>query len=273
MAMLRLCGRSLMLLLWLSCSVLLACGLRVTEFSARRALPSLRQHLSRTCFQLLRACLPLQVQVHGERPKQTALWVSNHVSWVDIALLGALQPLTFLSKAEVRQWPLAGWLAVQAGTLFIQRGAGDSASVGTQIASHLHSGHALLIFPEGTTTDGQTLRTFHGRLLSGVIEQPIALQPVAIRYWRNGQLDTSAAFIGDDDLLSHLGRLLAAPKAQVEMHLLPALFASSGETRNQLARRAQQSIAQCLAQLPQPADTSVSATQPTSSSRTQPVEG
>lgn len=246
MGKLRLLCRSLLLVLWLLYSLLLASGLRMSEFACRRALPSLRQRLSRDCFRLLQACLPVQVQVRGELPKQTALWVSNHVSWVDIALLGALQPLTFLSKAEVRNWPIAGWLAVQAGTLFIQRGAGDSSTVGSQIAAQLHAGHALLLFPEGTTTDGHSLRSFHGRLLTAVIEQPIALQPVAIRYWRDGQLDTGAAFIGDDDLLSHLRRLLAAPSAQVTIELLPTLHAQAGENRNQLARRAQQSIAQCL---------------------------
>jgi 1-acyl-sn-glycerol-3-phosphate acyltransferase len=246
MSTLRLGWRSLLLLLWLAYSLLLAGALRLSEAACRRALPQLRQRLSRDCFRLLRACLPVQVQVRGELPRQTALWVSNHVSWVDIALLGALQPLTFLSKAEVRHWPIAGWLAVQAGTLFIQRGAGDSGAIGKQIAAQLHAGHALVLFPEGTTTDGHSLRTFHGRLLTGVIEQPIALQPVAIRYWRDGQLDTDAAFIGDDDLLSHLRRLLAAPSAQVTIELLPTLHALPGENRNQLARRAQHCIAHSL---------------------------
>lgn len=252
MPTLRLVWRCLLLLLWALSSVLLAGGLRVAEYAARRELPGLRQRLSQRCFRLLRSCLPLQVQVHGQLPQQTALWVSNHVSWVDIALLGALQPLSFLSKAEVRKWPLAGWLAVQAGTLFIQRGAGDSARIGEQITAHLQAGRALLLFPEGTTGDGQSLRNFHGQLLSGVIEQPIALQPVAIRYWRDGQLDTAAAFIGDDDLLSHLRRLLAAPTAQVQLHLLAPLFATPGENRKQLARRAQQCIAHCLENQPAP---------------------
>jgi 1-acyl-sn-glycerol-3-phosphate acyltransferase len=94
------------------------------------------------------------------------LWVSNHVSWTDIPLLGALQPLSFLSKAEVRDWPVAGWLAHKGGTQFIRRGAGDSSQVGQQLTRHLQQGHHLLIFPEGTTTDGLALRTFHGRLLS-----------------------------------------------------------------------------------------------------------
>lgn len=252
MPALRLGWRSLLLVLWALSAVLLAGGLRLAECCARGELLHLRQQLSQLCFRLLRACLPLQVRMHGQPPQQTALWVSNHVSWVDIALLGALQPLSFLSKAEVRHWPLAGWLAEQAGTLFIQRGAGDSAQIGRQIAAQLQSGRALLLFPEGTTGDGQCLRTFHGQLLSGVIEQPIALQPVAIRYWRDGQLDTAAAFIGEDDLLSHLRRLLAAPAAQVELHLLPPLFATPGENRKQLARRAQACIAYCLDNLPAP---------------------
>jgi 1-acyl-sn-glycerol-3-phosphate acyltransferase len=252
MPKLRLGWRSLLLVLWALSSVLLAGGLRLAECCARGELPELRQRLSRDCFRLLRACLPVQVQVHGELPKQAALWVSNHVSWVDIALLGALQPLSFLSKAEVRQWPLAGWLAVQAGTLFIQRGAGESAQIGQQITAQLQAGRALLLFPEGTTSDGQSLRTFHGQLLSAVIEHPIALQPVALRYWRDGQLDTGAAFIGEDDLLSHLRRLLSAPAAQVQIHLLPPLFAAAGENRKQLARRAQQCIAQCLDNQPAP---------------------
>jgi hypothetical protein len=107
MARLRLYWRSVLLLLWLACSLVLAASLRLAEFARRRPLPGLRQRLSRDCLRLLRACLPVQVQVRGELPSQTTLWVCNHVPWVDIALLGALHPLTFLSKAEVCHWPIA----------------------------------------------------------------------------------------------------------------------------------------------------------------------
>jgi 1-acyl-sn-glycerol-3-phosphate acyltransferase len=97
------------------------------------------------------------------------LWVSNHVSWTDIPLLGMLTPLSFLSKAEVRHWPVAGWLAEKAGTLFI-RGGGDGQRLREQISGQLEQRQPLLIFPEGTTTDGRSLRTFHGRLLAGAID-------------------------------------------------------------------------------------------------------
>ncbi|MBF3247173.1 1-acyl-sn-glycerol-3-phosphate acyltransferase, partial [Pseudomonas aeruginosa] len=112
------------------------------------------------------AALPFEVRVSGEAPRQPMLWVANHVSWTDIPLLGALAPLTFLSKAEVRAWPLAGWLAEKAGTLFIRRGSGDSRLINQRLAEQLHRGRNLLIFPEGTTTNGESLRTFHGRLMA-----------------------------------------------------------------------------------------------------------
>lgn len=255
MAPLRLLWRSLLLVLWLAFSLLLAAMLYLLQGAGRRPRPRLQQRLTRLSLRLLVGCLPIRVQVRGQAPRQTALWLSNHVSWCDIPLLGALQPLTFLSKAEVRAWPIAGWLAAQAGTLFIQRGAGDSSRIGEQIGTHLQSGRALLLFPEGTTTDGQSLRTFHGRLLGGVLDQPVAVQPVAIRYWRAGAVDRQAAFIGDDDLLSHLQRLLASPAAEVELHLLPLLQALPGENRNQLARRAQHSIGECLQRLRAPGST------------------
>lgn len=159
---------------------------------------------------------------------------------------------TFLSKAEVRAWPPAGWLAAQAGTLLIQRGAGDSNDIGAQIGQQLQEDRALLLFPEGTTTGRPEPAHLHGRLLSGVIEQQRAVQPVAIRYWRDGAVDLQAAFIGDDDLLSHLRRLLSAPAAEVEIHLLPLLLPLPEENRNQLARRAQHCVADCLERLRAP---------------------
>ena len=114
----------------------------------------LRQRLTRWFLARLGGALPFRVRVEGELPTQPMLWVANHVSWTDIPLLGALQPLSFLSKAEVRAWPVAGWLAHKAGTLFIRRGSGDSSQVGQQLTRHLQQGRNLLIFPEGTTTDG-----------------------------------------------------------------------------------------------------------------------
>lgn len=202
----------------------------------------------------LSAALPFRVTVSGKLPSQPTLWVSNHVSWTDIPLLGMLAPLSFLSKAEVRTWPVAGWLALKAGTLFIRRGSGDSKLIQKQIGQHLLGNHSLVIFPEGTTTDGRSLRTFHGRLLSSAIETGVALQPVAIKYVRAGKPDPIAPFIGDDDLLSHLRRLFANEVSEVHIQLLPTIT-SQGKERAALAFEAQQAVQVALfGEVDQPAD-------------------
>ncbi|ALY37425.1 1-acyl-sn-glycerol-3-phosphate acyltransferase [Pseudomonas aeruginosa] len=226
---------------------LVALGLGLAAWvSLRERLPGadvtpLRQRLTRWWLARLCAALPFEVRVSGEAPRQPMLWVANHVSWTDIPLLGALAPLTFLSKAEVRAWPLAGWLAEKAGTLFIRRGSGDSRLINQRLAEQLHRGRNLLIFPEGTTTNGESLRTFHGRLMASALEAGVAVQPVAISYRRDGVPDAQAPFIGDDDLLSHLGRLLRGERGSVHIQLLEPI-PSQGLDRAELARQAQQAV-------------------------------
>ncbi|MFK3970103.1 lysophospholipid acyltransferase family protein [Pseudomonas sp. NPDC087358] len=200
-----------------------------------------RQRWSRWFMARLTAALPFRVTLSGKLPEQPMLWVCNHVSWTDIALLGMVAPLSFLSKAEVRTWPVAGWLALKAGTLFIRRGSGDSKLIQKQMGQHLLSKHSLLIFPEGTTTDGRSLRTFHGRLLSSAIDTGVPLQPVAIQYLRDGEPDRIAPFIGDDDLLSHLRRLFAHAVSDVHIRLLEPIN-SQGKERAALAFEAQQAV-------------------------------
>ncbi|PSS47667.1 1-acyl-sn-glycerol-3-phosphate acyltransferase [Pseudomonas sp. BBP2017] len=210
-----------------------------------------RQRWSQLFMRQLSNALPFKVRVLGQVPQQPMLWVSNHVSWTDIPLLGMLTPLSFLSKAEVRSWPVAGWLALKAGTLFIRRGGNDSQLLRNQISQHLQQACALLIFPEGTTTDGRSLRTFHGRLLASAIDTQVPLQPVAVRYLRDGQVDAIAPFIGDDDLLSHLMRLFSNDCAEVEIKLLQPI-PSAGEERAALAFKAQQAIQVALFGADQP---------------------
>ncbi|MHA6492694.1 lysophospholipid acyltransferase family protein [Pseudomonas borbori] len=241
MKKLRLYLRLLRLAAVIGLGTLLAAGISLVERLARHDLMPTRQRL--TCWFLARLAraLPFRIAVQGELPHQPMLWVSNHVSWTDIPLLGMLAPLSFLSKAEVRAWPVAGWLAHKAGTQFIRRGSGDSSQLNQQLGQHLQQGRPLLIFPEGTTTDGLGVRTFHGRLLSSAIDSGVPVQPVAIRYLRAGKPCSVAPFIGDDDMLSHLLRLLGSECTDVQIQLLPPI-ASSALHRNALARQAQQAI-------------------------------
>ena len=239
---LRLVGRSLRLLAVLVHGVLLALLLALVERLWRGDRLALRLRLTRRFHAALAAALPFRVTVIGEIPLEPRLWVGNHVSWTDIPLLGQLLPLAFLSKVEVRGWPVLGWLAAQGGTLFIRRGGGDSARVAEQLAERLRRPSALALFPEGTSTDGTHVRPFHGRLLGSATQAGVPLQPVAIRYLRDGRTDPITPFIGDDDLASHLRRLLSADRAEVEIHLLPPID-SRGKSRGELALLSWQAVA------------------------------
>jgi len=245
MGKLQLYARLARLLAVIGLGLALASWVSLLERLKHRDLMPLRQRLTRWFMARLAAALPFRVTLQGELPQQPMLWVSNHVSWTDIPLLGMLAPLSFLSKAEVRTWPVAGWLAHKAGTLFIRRGSGDSRLINRQLAGHLQQRRHLAIFPEGTTTDGRGLRTFHGRLLASAIEAQVPLQPVAIRYLRDAEVDSIAPFIGDDDLLSHLLRLLSSEIAEVRIQLL-APIASQGLERGALAQQAQRAVQAAL---------------------------
>lgn len=245
MPKLRVFARLARLVLVLLFGMLMASVIAIGERMGMKASIERRQRWTCLFMKRLVAALPFDVRVIGELPKRPMLWVSNHVSWTDIPLLGMLLPLSFLSKAEVRHWPVAGWLAEKAGTLFIRRGGGDSQRLREQISAQLGDARPLLIFPEGTTTDGRQLRTFHGRLLAGAIDQGVAVQPVAIEYLRNGEADLVAPFIGDDDLVSHLMRLFAEPQGEVCIHLLQPI-SSVDKERAALAFQAQQAIQMAL---------------------------
>ncbi|KHL72643.1 glycerol acyltransferase [Pseudomonas putida] len=245
MRKLRVFARLARLSLVLLFGMLMASVIAIGERMGMKASSERRQRWTCLFMKRLVAALPFDVRIIGELPKRPMLWVSNHVSWTDIPLLGMLLPLSFLSKAEVRHWPVAGWLAEKAGTLFIRRGGGDSQRLREQISAQLGDARPLLIFPEGTTTDGRQLRTFHGRLLAGAIDQGVAVQPVAIEYLRNGEADLVAPFIGDDDLVSHLMRLFAEPRAEVCIHLLQPI-SSVDKERAALAFQAQQAIHMAL---------------------------
>jgi len=245
MARLRIYGRVLRLGGELALGLSLASGLKLQALLGLGTSPAMRHRLCRWFLGRLAAALPFEIRLLGSQPTQSMLWLANHQSWTDIPLLGMLQPMAFLAKSEVRQWPLLGWLAAEAGTHFIRRGSGDIGALNRLLSAELQQGRSLLIFPEGTTSNGATLGTFHSRLLSCAIETGTPIQPVAIRYLRDGQVDSIAPFIGEDDLPSHLFRLLKADVAVVEIQLLSPID-SRDMARNQLCRTCHAAIAEAL---------------------------
>ena len=173
---------------------------------------------------LLLSILGVQLEVVGTPAMGTVFLVSNHVSWLDIPVIGAQRDVHFLSKAEVREWPLIGALAQAAGTLFIRRGKGESRVKAQELAGHLQAGRTLLVFPEGTTGSGHTLKRFFSPLFAAPVNAQVPVQPLVVRYLDDsGQVDAAVAFVGDDEFTAHLWQLLRRDRVCVQLHWLPVL--------------------------------------------------
>lgn len=191
--------------------------------------------------------LAVRMEVYGQPLPGTVFLVSNHVSWLDIPLIGVQRPVHFLSKAEVRDWPLIGLLAQAVGTLFIRRGSGESQRKSAEIADHLRAGRTVLVFPEGTTTDGRTVRRFFPQLFAAPLLASVPVQPLALRYLdEQGQADGDLAFIDDDEFHLHLWQLLRRDRIRVRLCWGATLPADAD--REQLARLAQCSVSSLLSE-------------------------
>ncbi|MEC7816341.1 MAG: lysophospholipid acyltransferase family protein [Pseudomonadota bacterium] len=213
MTILRLVVRSVLFILCLAGIALVAIGLRLGDLVRRT--PANRNPWASACFRQACRCLGWQVQVHGQARAGATLFVANHISWSDIPLLGGLVPGRFLSKAEVADWPIIGWLAQQAGTLFIRRGSGQARRVKTEIHNRLSAGESVVVFPEGTTTSGIAVLPMHGLLLGAARDAGVPVQPVTLGYRRHQRPDALAPFVGDDAFHRHLIRLLKQPPLKV----------------------------------------------------------
>ena len=177
----------------------------------------------RWCRRFLRI-LGVELTVTGSRLEAPVFLVSNHVSWLDIPVIASQRHLYFLSKAEVGDWPLIGALARAMGTLFIKRGSGESVRKAREIAGRLQQGHTVLVFPEGTTTDGSSLRRFFPQLFDAPLLADVPVQPLAVCYLdSHGAPDQGMAFIGDDEFHHHLWAMLLRQKIRVRLHFCTPL--------------------------------------------------
>jgi 1-acyl-sn-glycerol-3-phosphate acyltransferase len=192
----------------------------------------------------------VRLNVKGEVPDTSAagvMFVANHISWLDIYLLNAVCTARFVSKAEVRAWPVIGWLAVKVGTLFIERTRRyDTARANREVVDALRQGDCVAVFPEGTTSNGTLLLPFHTSLLQSAIDSGARLCPVAIRYvHRDGTANLSPAYVGDMSFADSLRRILAEQELMAEMTYLEP-FSVQGRSRRELAALAEQAIANAL---------------------------
>jgi 1-acyl-sn-glycerol-3-phosphate acyltransferase len=161
------------------------------------------------------ALLGIRVELHGKPPADgPVLLVANHISWLDIVVMHATRYCRFVSKADVKRWPLVGTLATGAGTIYIERESRrDALRVVHHVADSLKQGEVVAVFPEGTTSDGRTLLPFHGNLIQAAISAGAPVQPVALKFieTHSGAISLTPSYAGDETLLGSVWRTLAGP--------------------------------------------------------------
>lgn len=173
---------------------------------------------------LMRIC-GVQVCVVGSPPMSgAALWVANHVSWIDIFILSHVRCVAFIAKSEIRAWPVIGWLVEKAGTLFINRSQRNSLRhVGEHMKVLFDRGQVVGLFAEGTTSTGLDVLPFHTSLFEPPLRASVDIQPVALRFYYQGQRSERLAFVGDESLVHNLWVLMGLTGVKVEVEFLPVV--------------------------------------------------
>lgn len=185
------------------------------------------------------------------------LILANHVSWLDICVITALTPAVFVAKSEVARWPVFGWLARLQRTVFIERERRQKTGAATQeIARRLLGGDAVVLFAEGTSSDGIRILPFRSALIGAVHHAlgesthhtEIAVQPMSLAYVGYGGLPVGralrerVAWYGDADLIPHFIGVLAAGAIDVTVTWGDAAAYTMGADRKQIARDAEQAV-------------------------------
>lgn len=171
------------------------------------------------------------------------LLVANHISWLDIFVINAVFPSAFVAKAEVRQWPVLGWLAAMNDTVFLQRGRGGQAAViNHAIGQKLCSGKTVAVFPEGTTSDGRQVLKFHAALVQPALDLGRPVVPLALSYWQGGERSLAPRYDGAISLGACVLSIAGCRGLTARLQGLEAL-GCGGEDRRRTAAAAQAAIA------------------------------
>ncbi|KQP31848.1 acyl-phosphate glycerol 3-phosphate acyltransferase [Methylobacterium sp. Leaf104] len=208
------------------------------------------------------ALFGLRVTQSGTPPEagEPALVLSNHVSWLDIIVLGSLRPLSFVAKSEIAGWPVVGTLARLQRTVFIDRARrADTANVNATVAQRLARGDLIVLFAEGTTGDGTRLLPFRSSLVgaaraavAGEGPTRIRLQPLAITYPRRNGLPLvraerpEVAWYGDMDLAPHLAAFFDGGPIDVHVVWGTPIAVEAGTDRKRATVLAEASVRTAL---------------------------
>jgi len=184
----------------------------------------------------------IRVNTRGTPVDGPVLIVANHISWLDVLALHAKVAMGFVGKAEIDQWPVFSFMARTGGTIFHQRGSHNSAEdVISKMVGRLKQGRRVIIFPEGGILPGVEVRVFHARMFRAAVDVGCPVQPVMVRYLRNGKRDDDILFHKDEGMLANFARLLARRGAVADVHFLPPIE-SKGQPRRALADAARSAV-------------------------------
>ena len=219
-------------------------GLALTLFVYPLRSPSRRQRIRQRWSSQLLAIVGVRLEHEGERVQPGCLLVANHVSWLDIFVVNALAPAAFVSKAEVRNWPVIGVLAARNETVFLMRGSrGHARIINAEVGAILDAGRNVALFPEGTTTDGSHVLHFHAALLQPAVESGHPVQPLAISYIdAEGKHSLAPAYAGDTSLMACLMAIISTPSLIASVSVGSPLPTCNGLHRKEVARQARESI-------------------------------
>ncbi|MFC4765473.1 lysophospholipid acyltransferase family protein [Dyella koreensis] len=182
----------------------------------------------------------------GQPLADPVLFVANHTSWVDIELLHSQRAACFVAKAEIASWPLVGWLAASGGTIFHRRGSNHSLATVMQVmVDRLRGQRSVAVFPEGGTGHNGVLRVFHARIFQAALDAEVAVQPVALRFARDGRRVVDAGFREGENFMQNFLRLLGEAPLDAEVHFLEPVPAMP-EARRRMAELSRERIAAAL---------------------------
>lgn len=194
--------------------------------------------------------LHIKIELHispGVDIAAPGLVVANHVSWLDIFIINTVSPCRFVAKADIRHWPVIGWLCAKGGTIFIARGKQrEVRRVYEGLVEGLEGNERIAFFPEGTTVAQGALLPFHASLFEAAIEANRSVQPCALRYLdRHGNLHYAADFVGDMSFAESVLTIIRSGSMTAQLMVLPAIE-STGAHRRELAMTARDLIATTL---------------------------
>jgi 1-acyl-sn-glycerol-3-phosphate acyltransferase len=204
---------------------------------------------------LIRAWSSGMLRVFGFRTRRfgtpvagAAMFVANHVSWIDIQALHSQRMMGFVAKREIQDWPLIGGMAVRAETIFHHRGSTESlGGVLHEMLARLRSGRSVGVFPEGGARGGGELGPFHARIFMAAVEAGVPVQPVALRYGEGGSAQRTVAFARGESFVGNFLRLLGEPPRVAEVHFLTPIEPCEAEGRRRLAELARSRIVEAMA--------------------------